>query len=377
MFLYTFQNIIKAPKRSFQLILSSILVFSLFFFALAFQHGMNTSLSVSGDEKNIILLGAGSEESIERSELSPMALAAVKSIRGLLEVSGKQAVSPEVVYNSVITFGNYEKEAFIRGVTDRSFLVYSNLALEKGAYPSSGEVLIGRRAALRMGVQYKSLQIGDVIVFEGQEFKISGVFKAPGSVMESEVWMNLQDLMSLTRRDAYSSITMRLDTAEESDVNLMVKRRQDIQATSMSEKTYYQKVSNFYEPMKWIAWLTALLIALGALLGGMNSFYAALDSRKKEFATLQAIGFKRRSLFLSMVLESGLLHLLGYLLASYMALWLLPELSFNIGTIFFKLELGFSQMIVVLWIAFFISLLVTLIPAVTILKPSLQTYLKD
>ena len=42
---------------------------------------------------------------------------------------------------------------------------------------------------------------------------ISGVFEAPGTVMESEIWMDLNDLRTLSQRDNLSCVAMRLDTA--------------------------------------------------------------------------------------------------------------------------------------------------------------------
>jgi len=40
-----------------------------------------------------------------------------------------------------------------------------------------------------------------------------------------------------------------------------------------------------------MTWITAGLIAAGALFGGINTLYAAFASRVREMATLQAIGF--------------------------------------------------------------------------------------
>ena len=37
-------------------------------------------------------------------------------------------------------------------------------------------------------------------------------------------------------------------------------------------------------------------LSTGALLGGLNSINAAFTERKKEFGTLQAIGFKRNNI---------------------------------------------------------------------------------
>ena len=56
--------------------LASALVFGLVLSAAALNHGMRHVLSATGDPQNVILLGAGSEESVERSEVPVNAVAA-------------------------------------------------------------------------------------------------------------------------------------------------------------------------------------------------------------------------------------------------------------------------------------------------------------
>ena len=377
MFSYTLMNLIKSPIRSLQLIGSTFLVFILVLAASAFQEGMEKSLSISGDDKNIILLGTGSEESLERSEVSNSAIPAAQAIKGLQEVFGKAAVSPETHYNTLIKIGDIENEAMIRGVSSMALSVYPALQITEGRFPNSGEIMVGRLTWKRLGLEEGNIKVGSKISYEKQTFTVSGLFAAPGTVMESEIWMNLNDLTAITQRDSISAITLRLDDAEYDDIDLFAKQRLDLQLSAISERDYYKKVSSFYEPIQMMAWITALLIAAGALFGGLNTFYAAIESRSKELATLQAIGYSRLKLFLSLYGESLLIHLFSFLLATSLAVAFFPLVHLNFGTTFFSLAVGQWQIFLTLGLSAIMALVVTLLPGWHCLHPPLNKMLKD
>ena len=61
---YTIRNLFRKPLQSIQLIGGSSLVVLLVMLAFAINDSMQRTLNHTGSEKNIILLGAGSEESI-------------------------------------------------------------------------------------------------------------------------------------------------------------------------------------------------------------------------------------------------------------------------------------------------------------------------
>jgi len=163
---------------------------------------------------------------------------------------------------------------------------------------------------------------------------VSGVFTAPGTVMESEVWMPLGDLRSLSLRDNLSCVVVRLDEGEFEDVDLFTKQRLDLELSALRESDYFARLSAFYAPVRGMAWMTAVLIATGALLGGLNTLYAAFAPRIREIAALQAIGFSRGTIMFSLVQESTLACLCGTLVAAIVALWVLDgtAVSFSIGS---------------------------------------------
>ena len=67
--------------------------------------------------------------------------------------------------------------------------------------------------------------------------------------------------------------------------------------------------------------VTAILIAAGGIIGGLNTTYAAFASRVGEIGTLQTIGFSRRAIACSLIEESLLTSSIGALLATGIALW--------------------------------------------------------
>ena len=60
-------------------------------------------------------------------------------------------------------------------------------------------------------------------------------------------------------------------------------------------------------------------MAIAATLGAVNSLYAIIDSRRRELATLRAIGFGSGAIIASILSESILLALPGALLGGALA----------------------------------------------------------
>src|SRR5687767_2102596 len=94
---YGVRNLARSPVRLALSLFGSALVVLLVLAAGAFVRGMDKSLRVSGGENNVILLGAGSEESFERSEIQPSVPGLVgASVQGIKQRLGQPYVSPEV-----------------------------------------------------------------------------------------------------------------------------------------------------------------------------------------------------------------------------------------------------------------------------------------
>jgi len=126
-----------------------------------------------------------------------------------------------------------------------------------------------------------------------------------------------------------------------------------------------------------MTWLTAGLIAAGAIFGGFNLLYAAFAARIRELATLQAIGFRRTAVCISLIQESLLATLSGTLLAAFAAVLLLEgrSVQFSIGT--FSLELSGSVLCSGLLTVILLGVLGAVPPAVRCLTAPLPSTLRS
>ena len=328
---YTLRNVFRRPMQSIQLIGGSSFVVLLIMVAFAINQSMEKTLSNSGSEKNIIFLGAGSEESIERSEVALGVEEIIgASLPDVQQVMKQPAISPEVHYNGMMKFaGGQEEQTLIRGIQHQAFWVHHQVRIIEGKYPQSGEVIIGRLAHRKLGLSQRELKVGKTIEFNDEPFKIVGIFDARGTVMEAEIWMPLLDLMTHTQRESLSCVVFAATSPESYDyAEILTKTRLDLELVAIKESEYYKKLSSFYAPIRWMAWISAILISIGAFMGGLNTLYAAFTTRIKEFGTLQAIGFSRLAIFLSLVQEAIATGMLASITSITIGLFLIQGVSF-------------------------------------------------
>lgn len=378
-FSYAIRNLLRSKTRLLQTIGGSALVVLLVMSAVAINQGMTRVLSASGSPRNVILLGAGSEESTQRSEVAEQtATIASSSVAGITEQLGVRAVSAEIHYMTYLGFADGSKsQALIRGVAPTILHVHPEVRILEGRFPRAGEVMAGRLAWSNLGVGREQIRLGSKVSIDGQQMTVSGIFSAPGTVMESEVWATVGDIRVLAQRETLSCVVIRLDDAEDfSEADLFAKQRLDLELTALRESDYYGRLSEFFGPLRAMVWVTVSLIAAGAVFGGINTLYAAFASRVREMGTLQAIGFGRTTLVVSLIQESTLACLTGALTASIIAMVFLDgrAVPFSIGT--FTIEINSSVALAGIFTGFLLGLIGAIPPAIRCLKPPLPVALR-
>jgi hypothetical protein len=370
---YGVRNLARSPLRTVLGIGGAALVVLLVIAATAFVRGMGRSLVGSGSDRNVVLLGAGSEESLERSEIQPaVAGIAAASVRGVAREAGVPLVSPEIHASLTVQRSADDAQTFFvnfRGVTDTAFLLHPGVRIVEGRAPGPGELLSGRLAAARAGIADADLAVGRTLWLDGRAWPIVGRMAAPGSVAEAEVWAGLDDLRVATRRETVSCVVVALEPgAEFADVESFTRLRTDLELTALRETDYYGKVMAFYGPVRAMVWVTAALVAMGAFLGGLNTTYAAFAARVREFATLQTLGFPRRAVVLSLIQESVLQSAAGGILATAVGIALLDGRAVRISMGAFGLVVDEVVVTAGLGAALAMGVLGTVPPAVRCLR---------
>ncbi|HJM56400.1 MAG TPA: ABC transporter permease, partial [Planctomycetota bacterium] len=72
----------------------------------------------------------------------------------IVRVGGVPASSPEIHMGTELTVpGDAQpRQAFVRGVTERAYLVHDAVTLVEGTLPGPGDALVGRLAAVKSDV---------------------------------------------------------------------------------------------------------------------------------------------------------------------------------------------------------------------------------
>lgn len=337
-FEYGVRNLGRSPTRCALALVGSALVLTLILTAAGFVRGMEQALAVSGRDDNVIILGAGSEESVERSEIDPATPGIVAaSIQGIQSRLGQAYVSPEshiqLQYRLRADDATVQTALF-RGVTPAAMLVHPQVRVHEGRMPRAGqwELIVGRRVGAAGASDEHS--IGKQLWIDNRPWTIVGRFEAPGTVMEAEIWCPLSELQIATKRTTHSCVVMTLGDTEFADVDAFCKQRLDLQIVALRESDYYAKLAAFFGPIRAMVWGTAALIAMGGLFGGLNTMYAAFAARIREFAALQTLGFSRPAILLSLIQESTVVTCAGAMSACFIALLFLRDHSvqFSMGT---------------------------------------------
>lgn len=391
-FTYAARNLGRSTGRLAMSVGGAMLVALLAMAGAAFVLGMDGALRASGLDRNVVLLGAGSEESAERSEIAAStAGVVVASLRGIASIDGQPLASPEV--NVALTVDARDVDprrpdagGLVRGVTPTAFLVHPQVRLRTGRapLPGSDEVALGRSAARAAGIDDAELAAtldgaaeAPHVRVDGRTCRIVGLFDAPGTVMDGEAWMPIADVLVLTRRETISAVVLTLAPgATPGQVDAFAQRRIDLELSAIHEPAYYAVQGAFFRPVQVMVAASAGLVALGALLGGLNTTYGAFASRIRELAMLQVLGFGRVAIAVSMAQESLIASMAGALAAAALAAAFLDGIAvhFSMGT--FALVVDERTVAFGLAAGFFTGIAGCVAPAVRCLRMQIPSALK-
>jgi hypothetical protein len=352
---YAARNLGRRRLRTFLTGLSGALVAALLVATAAFVRALESTFAGAAQPDVAILLSTVAERDVVRSTTGaqvPDLVAA--SVPGILQVHGVPAVSGEIHMATHLRLGpapppgtpDPELNAFVRGITDRAFLVHESVTLVEGAPPRSGEVIVGRLVARQIGAPEEALAVGRKVRFEGAEFTISGRFAAPGTTTEAEIWTPIFELRGHTRRDDSSAVFVRMEKAGDfTDLDLFSKRRLDLELTMIPSSTYYRELADYFRPIRGLAWVLAAIMAAAAMFGGANTQNAAVQDRLSELATLRAVGYGGGALIRSLATEALLISAAGGLIGLVLARLFLAGTTVRIGMSAFSLAVDAASIV--------------------------------
>jgi len=319
------------------------LVVFVFAAVLMLAEGLRKTLVDTGTPENAVLIRKGADSEVQSGVERLQASILETQPEIATDGNGRPLVAKEMVVVIALpkrSTGNVAN-VVIRGISERSLALRTQIRITEGRLPSHGstEIVVGTSIAKR----FAGCGVGETVRFGMRDWTVVGVFDAGNTGFSSEVWGDVDQLMQTFRRQAYSSVIFKMNDPSvfpafkkriESDPRMTVE--------AFRETAYYAKQSEMMAKFLSILGLTLTIIfSLGAIIGAMITMYAAVANRVSEIGTLRALGFKRRNILAAFLLEALLLGFFGGAIGLFLAAFLQ---FFTVSTMNFQTfsELAFS-----------------------------------
>ncbi len=369
---YNARNLIVRWKTTLMTAAGFTLVVSALVIMLAFIAGIQAVCTVSGDPQNVLVLAKGANDEVF-SQIDSRTASEVENARGILrDRQGRPLVSRELflVAHRFLEAENVFKFLQIRGVQPVAYEIHDQVTLVEGrmARQNQSEIIVGRAV-----LDEHHLKIGDTVDIGRKPWKVTGVFTANRSALESEIWCDLSEVASQFRREGfYSTIVLR---AADPDAAAKLAERLSSSKTApcsaQPEQAYYAKQAENTQLMRTGALVIAWFMGLGAIFGIMNTMFAAIGQRRKDIAVLRIIGFKPYEIVISFLLEALLISAVGGFLGislGYAANGVTTSTSISAREVQLAFTIDQTTVIIASIATFLMGLMGGLLPALSVVR---------
>jgi ABC-type antimicrobial peptide transport system permease subunit len=331
---YNIGNLTARRVSTLMTILGIGVVIAVMISMMALQNGVHSAVVSSGSKDNLMVMREGAAAELS-SWVTKDAFRIIRAMPGIAkDGSGAPMISPELVIIFKIPKKDDPKgsNVLVRGVTPMAFTMRPYVKLIEGRMfrPGLNEIIVARRIRDR----FVNTGLGDSFKFGSQTYNVVGVFDAKGTAFDSEMWCDADFLGQARKRDAYSSVIVRpVDHGAFESIKAEIKNDNRLKLEVKSEYQYYADQTTGLVGIIILVAIVTFFMTIGAILGTMNTMFSAIASRGRELATMRALGFKRRTILLSVVVESAFISLLGGLAGVLLAL---PVNAISTGTTNFE-----------------------------------------
>ncbi len=323
-------NLFSLSRRisiSASMVLSVALVVCVLAGFLAMASGFETALQSAGSNSVAVVLGGGGN--LETGSDVPASVirtlnAMTDDIGVVRDVSGMPIFSREIVVavDAKSNGSDESRTVALRGMDQFGPSIRDHIALSSARLftPGSREIVVGDRLAQQFGIS-----IGTVMRLGTVDWTVVGLFSARGSAFESEIWADLDAVRSAFDRQGQVQ-SLRLHLSNPASLPRLQAKLDTIRTTPLravvEADLYAAQSARTASLIRLFGWPLALLMAVGATAGALNTMMNSVSDRTVEIATVRALGFSPISAFLGTWVEAIVLAALGVafgLLASWLA----------------------------------------------------------
>ncbi|MBY5346635.1 ABC transporter permease [Rhizobium leguminosarum] len=350
-------NLGSLPRRlwiSLSMVLSVALVVAVLAGFLAMARGFEAALQGTGSPGIAVILGGGTNQETG-SDVPAEAIRSLTAAIGEIGVArdaaglapaGELALSREIVVpvDVVRASDGAEQTLSLRGMDLAGPGLRDRATLSQGRLVSPGarEIVVGGRIA----DEFSGFAVGDKVRLGAMDWTVVGHFTSGGSAFESEIWADLEAVQSaFDRQGQVQSLRVRLAGA--GGLPVLQEHLSAIPGApliAVSEADLYAAQSERTASLICLfGWPLALLMAVGATAGALNTMMSSVSDRTVEISTLRLLGFGRLSAFTATWVEAVALSVVGAalgILASWLAFngWQASTMGANNTKMAFQLD---------------------------------------
>ncbi len=319
---YNIRSLVVRRTTALMTAVSIALTVAVLLVSLALVSGLRSTFESTGNQLNLLVLRKGST-----SELSSAMTR--ETFQDLLYKPGIARTPRDgwpMASLEIVTTVRLPARDNPRGknITVRGLLPVGidlrDVRLQDGRWFESGrrEVVVG----VAISHSCPGAQTGGIVRFGKREWQVVGVMDGGRSAVNNEIFGDLNQVSADFNRPQQLSSVLLLarDAATVPALIDSLNNDRRLNAFAQTEKGYYERQTAAGDPLRLLGLFVSVIMAVGSGFTAMNTMYAAVDRRTREIAILRVLGFSRRSIMLSFLLESVLLALAGGFLACLLVL---------------------------------------------------------
>lgn len=185
--------------------------------------------------------------------------------------------------------------------------------------PGLHELIASNKCAREL----RDFSVGDRRNLRGGEWTVVGNFDAGKAEGSCTVYADADTVVSAYSLAAYNSVMLMLGLV--TDFDALVRAIKENPSLHLQVRHEEEVVAQDMQQLKgildFVSYFVGTIMAAAATVGAANSLYAIADGRRRELATLRAVGFRGTPIILSVLTEAMLLALPGALIGAFLA-WL-------------------------------------------------------
>ena len=261
----------------------------------------------------------------------------------LPEIARDENEQPWAVGELIVVINSERREGgtsniVIRGTSDLGFQMRPEVRIVEGRRHRKGvrELIVSQSLSRR----FKNMALGDRLRISDNDWAIVGIFDASRTAYDSEIWGDYDEISLAWDRPIYVSILVRAASPQGvSEIQKRIEEDRRIQLQAIPQKEYYRGQTISSIGLKALGSFIGIVMGIGSCFAAMNMMYSTVMSRFKEIGTLRVLGFRKRSILASFLIEAILIALLGGLVGCLIAL---PVHGVSTGTTNFS---SFSEVL--------------------------------